>query len=229
MENLARRMASGWPRRGHKLLEMFCADGYFLEMFWHFGFDVTGHDQSPRLLGMARERLKNTADFALSHPESLPYDDHCFDYVVCLAGLEFAENPQALVSEMFRLATRGVLLAFPSAWSLYALGSCWGRRSGGKFFSPLRISSMIRRADESGTGKLSWGSTLLGPGWSWEMPRLSRINSASGPLPIGAVNVVRVDFNPPLGSSSILVTGKRSLRRETASSSVGRVSKLGRR
>lgn len=228
MENMARRMTSGWPRRGHNLLEMFCSDGYFLEMFWQSGFDVTGQDQDMDLLTKARKRLKNTADFALSHPESLPYDDRSFDYVVCLVGLESAENPSGLVSEMFRLATRGVLLAFPNAWSLHGLGRFLGRRPAGeKFFSPVRVSSMMRKADKSGVGKSSWASTLHWPGWTWKMPSLRRLNFAVAVPPMGAITMVRVDFNPPLGiSTSILVTGKRALRAETVSSGVGRVSKV---
>lgn len=228
LTNLTRRMTSGWPRRGRNLLEMFCADGYFLEMFWHSGFDVTGQDQSPNLLGMARSRLKNTADFVLSHPEGLPYDDRSFDYVVCLVGIEAVENTSGLINEMFRLATRGVLLAFPSYWSLHGLGCLIGRRCAGeKFFSPARISSMMRRADNTGTGKASWASSLHGPAWTWAMPRLTGFNYAACPLPLGAINMVRVDFNPPLGSNSILVTGKRALRRQTASSGVGRVTRFG--
>jgi hypothetical protein len=222
-------MASGWPRRGHNLLEFFCADGYFLDMFWQSGFDVTGQDQSPNLLSQARQRLKNTADLTQAHPEHLPYDDRSFDYVVCLAGMEFAENPPAMVREMFRLATHGVLLAFPSSWSLHFLGRFLGRRRPGqKFFSPVLISNMIRRADESGRGKSNWSSTLLGPGWTWGCQRLTRVNLFTCPLPLGAVSMVRVDFDPPLGASSrILVAGKSRLRREAATSGWGRSLRKG--
>lgn len=228
LEKLIRRMTSGWPRRGHNLLEFYCAEGYFLEMFWQSGFDVTGQDQSARLLSLARERLKNTAELTQAHPEKLPFDDRSFDYVACVSGLEFAPDPQALVREMFRLATRGVLLAFPCSWSLHGLGRLLGRRAGRRFFSPLRVSTLIRRADESGAGKTSWTSILLGPAWTWKTPGLNRLNFAAGPLPLGAVTVVRVDFNPPLGSGRLLVAGKRSLRRETAPSSLGRMGRIGR-
>lgn len=226
VDRLARRMTSGWPRRGHNLIELFCADGYFLETFWQSGFDVTGQDQSAELLEKARSRLKNTADLTQAHPEHLPFDDRSFDYVVCILGMEFAENPPAMVREMFRLATRGVLLAFPSSWSLHGVGRFLGRRRvGQRFFSPISVDAMIRRADESGVGKVSWGSTLLGPGWTWKRPGLSRVNFAAGPLPVGAVSMVRVDFNPPLGASHMLVAGKSRLRRETATSSMGRIGK----
>lgn len=219
VEHLARRMTSGWPRRGHNLIELFCADGYFLETFWQSGFDVTGQDENAPLLEKARSRLKNTADFTQAHPAHLPFDDHSFDYVVCLAGMEFAEHPPAMVREMFRLATRGVLLAFPNAWSLHGMGRFLGRRRAGqRFFSPLSVATMVSWADESGVGKSSWGSTLLGPGWTWKRPGLSRVNFAAGPLPMGAIAMVRVDFNPPLGASHLLVAGKSRLRRETATS-----------
>lgn len=217
-------MTSGWPRRGHNLLEFFCADGYFLEMFWQSGFDVTGQEEDPELLARSRERMKNAAEFTQAAHQSLPYDDRSFDYVVCLSGLEFAPRPLELAREMFRLATHGVLLAFPCSWSLHGLGSLPGRRRGERrFFSPLQVSSLISQADNSGCGKSAWGGTLYTPAWMWGLKTPGRLNAIHAALPFGAFSMVRVDFNPPLGAGTVLVTGKRRLRREAAASGMGRM------
>ena len=58
---LFQHLISQWPRRGHTLLDIGCGAGIFLEMLWHYGFDVTGFDTSTELLDMARERLGNRA------------------------------------------------------------------------------------------------------------------------------------------------------------------------
>lgn len=225
IEGLARRSSSVWPRRGHNLLEFCCADGYYLEMFWRSGFDVTGQEQSPNLLCLARDRLKNAAEFVQVNPVSLPFDDRSFDYVACLSGLEFVDDPVAMLREMFRLATRGILLAFPCSWSFFALGSLLSKKGRQrKFFSPLQISSMLSQAEESVCGKKYWSGTLTGPAWSWSIKSLESLNLAAVPLPLGTIGMVRIDFNPPLGMTKILVSSKRSFKRETAVSGLGRVN-----
>lgn len=230
LELLARRMSSGWPRRGHSLLELYCANGYFLEMFWQSGFDVTGQDQSPELLAKSRERLRNAAEFTQANPEQLPYDDGHFDYVVCLAGMDFAEDPPALVKEMFRVAAKGVLLAFPSSWSLHCLGSFIARKRRAqsvnnapkRFYSPLKISTMLNQA---GDGTSNWASALIGPAWSWKLRWMRWLNQVHFPFPFGAISMVRVDLEAPLAGDGLIVGGKRSFKREAATSSLGRMSK----
>lgn len=71
---LFQHLISQWPRRGHTLLDIGCGAGIFLEMLWHYGFDVTGLDTGTDLLDMARERLGNRAEFQLGRPEHLPFD-----------------------------------------------------------------------------------------------------------------------------------------------------------
>ena len=49
---LFQHLISQWPRRGHTLLDIGCGAGIFLEMLWHYGFDVTGLDTGTDLLDM---------------------------------------------------------------------------------------------------------------------------------------------------------------------------------
>ena len=71
--SLFQRLVSQWPRRGKTLLDVGCGAGVFLEMLWHYGFDVTGFDTSPELIEAARERMGNRADFQLGKSDYLPF------------------------------------------------------------------------------------------------------------------------------------------------------------
>lgn len=119
---LLRHMIAGWPRRGHNMLELFCGSGRFLENLWEAGFDMTGQEHDQGLVRQARRRLGNRVSITLNRPEHLPFDDQSFDYVACINGLEFAEQPEAVLEECFRLASLGLILAFPGSFSLHGLG-----------------------------------------------------------------------------------------------------------
>ncbi|MDL2285409.1 class I SAM-dependent methyltransferase [Desulfovibrio sp. OttesenSCG-928-F07] len=159
-EAMVRKMTAGWPRRGRSLLEMYCGSGHFLEPLWQSGFDVTGQEENANLLASARKRLGRTVDFTQSKATHLPYDDNHFDYVVCLGGLEFAENPQAVVNEAFRLATMGVLLAFPGAWSLHRLiWGLYGRKKAVAEYAEAHKKHAANAADENIKNTDSFKST----------------------------------------------------------------------
>ncbi len=229
-EAMVRKMTSGWPRRGRSLLEFFCGSGHFLESFWQSGFDVTGQERSDYLLAQARKRLGNVAEFTQGSPERLPFDDKAFDYVVCLGGLEFSQDPSAVLSEMFRLASLGVLLAFPNSWSLHGLGWRFSSRKGKqaqdndfyKLISPLQVQGWLRKSGKG--GKASWLSNMLGPRWSWKMHNWQgRLNLVSLPLPLGAFSLVRVDLAPALAGNQLLISNRRPLAAGAASGGLGRV------
>ena len=107
---LFQHLISQWPRRGHTLLDIGCGAGIFLEMLWHYGFDVTGLDTGTDLLDMARERLGNRAEFQLGRPEHLPFDDEEFDYAALLTVLEYVDNPEDVLREAIRVSHRGVII-----------------------------------------------------------------------------------------------------------------------
>ncbi|MDR2893745.1 MAG: class I SAM-dependent methyltransferase [Deltaproteobacteria bacterium] len=155
---LLRRMIAGWPRRGHNLLELFCASGRFLESFWEAGFDVTGQEQNQELALLARKRLGRRVDISLNNPEQLPFEDHSFDYVVCLNGLEFAENPAAVLREAGRLASRGLLVGFPNAWSLRGICARMGQRNAASTIQNAPV------APGQSTLEASINSALAAPG-----------------------------------------------------------------
>jgi len=219
-ESLASKMTSGWPRRGRKLLEIRCGDGYFLEAFWQSGFDVTGQERDPGLFEKARLRLKQAAEFTLGHEEHLPYDDGAFDYVVCLNWSAFTSDVQPLLEEMFRLATAGILLAFPSVWSCHGLGQNFFPQASAKFVSPWKIYRRLRTLDPEGRPR--WAANLLGPAFSWRGDGLlARLNRISIPLPLGAFSLVRLDLSASQTGTPLIIR-RRAMAHEAAANGLSR-------
>jgi len=118
---LVRHLISGWPRRNQRLLEVGCGTGFFLHLFYDSGFDITGLDSSPDMLQAARQRVGRCADLHLGHADHLPFDDKEFDFVALLTVLEFLPDPAAALREAYRVARKGILVAFLNKLSLYYL------------------------------------------------------------------------------------------------------------
>ena len=220
-QDLLRELLSGWPRRARSVLVFNAGSGEFLETLWEAGFDVTAQESDQEYLALARERLGSRADFVLSAPDHLPFDDCTFDYAVAVAALEFWENPEAVLREIGRVACNGLILIFPSAWSLFAL-EC--RLRGKKnlcstalplLHSPRTITRLVRRV--FGKKKLAWLSVLPGTSHTWRHNRwLAPVNSLHLPLPIGAFAGLRVDFGPMYTGTPLL------LRASSPMASVGK-------
>ena len=141
-KSLLQKLLSPWPRRGHSLLEVGCADGQFLELFWQSGFDVTGLDRHSPLLAQARQRLGCRVDIQVGAADALPYDDNAFDYVALMAPLPaartalvdaMAEGEEApgvspardILREAVRVAAKGVMLR---CWNPCSLAGLWRQR-----------------------------------------------------------------------------------------------------
>ena len=125
--DLLRALLAGWPRRSRSMLVFNAGGGEFLETLWEAGFDVTAQDSDPEYLELARKRLGSRAGFVLSAPDHLPFDDCFFDYAVAASALEFWEDPEAVLREIGRVACGGLIVIFPSTWSVFNL-ECRVRR-----------------------------------------------------------------------------------------------------
>jgi SAM-dependent methyltransferase len=201
-------MVSSWPRRTSSLLEIGCGAGHFLELFWEAGFDVSGIDASRPMLDAAKKRLGCRVELHLGNAGLLPIDDQAFDYAVLVTALECMENPEEVVAETFRIASKGVLIAFLSRWSLYwvekqlsAMAACAfaakGRRqehaaAGCKWFSPLQMWKLSRKV--SGRPAV-FRSTLFAPSPCWRKNSwLPSVAPRWSIAPFGAVAAVRTDL-----------------------------------
>ena len=198
---LLERLISGWPRRGHKLLEIGCGTGRFLDLFYHGGFDVSGIDPTPDMLAMARERMENRVDLHLGHADHLPFDDNEFDYAAMLTVLEFTPEPGKAVLEAARVARKGLLIGFLNKHSLYYLSHglrfpfCPSKNMlrQARWFSPPQMRSLIQNT--IGLKPIYMRAVLPGPKRTWrdEAP-WKWVNGFMYPSPLGAYCAARVDF-----------------------------------
>ena len=199
--DMLRNLLSGWPRRARSVLVFNAGSGDFLETLWEAGFDVTGQDSDQEFLDQARQRLGKRADFVLSAPDHLPFDDSSFDYAVAVAALEFWDNPEAVLKEIDRLACSGAILIFPNAWSLFHL-ECRTRARNSLCSSALPLMqsplSLLRMSRQVfGKKKTAWASVLPAFSPTWRAGGLFRLlNAPQFPLPLGAFAGLRIDFGP---------------------------------
>ncbi|MEO1181022.1 MAG: bifunctional 2-polyprenyl-6-hydroxyphenol methylase/3-demethylubiquinol 3-O-methyltransferase UbiG [Cyanobacteria bacterium J06636_28] len=98
-----------------RVLDVGCGGGYTCEFLAQRGAIVTGIDPSAACIEVAK-RHSSTMGLAINYQvgmgESLPFDDGCFDVVVCVDVLEHVESPAATVTEISRVLRPGGLFCF---------------------------------------------------------------------------------------------------------------------
>ena len=91
---------------GTRLLDVGCGTGLALVLAAHRDAVPSGLDISPRLLGVARERLPD-ADLREGDMESLPFGYAAFDAVVGVNAFQFAGDPRRALSDAARVTRPG--------------------------------------------------------------------------------------------------------------------------
>lgn len=245
-------MISPWQRRNHSLLDIGCGAGHFLEMFHDGGLDVTGIDRSESMLEKARKRMGTRATLRVGDAGRLPFDDDEFDYVSIITALECMENPKEALAEAFRVAQRGVVIAYFNSWSLYRqecrFSRFWRRLSNsrnarnrekegvsppeGDFvpdrryvlkFNWFNLFSICRLVrNVSGKNLSSFRSSLFSPSFFWRGYKPFSLSWAHL-FPFGAISVVRVDLMPVAATATVIRTAKRA-RTQAAQAAAGAVS-----
>lgn len=105
------------PSAGQSLLDVGCGSGYFSEQFSHKGLVVTGLDSDARMLDYA-SRHKGEVRYLEGNAEALSFVDNSFDYCSAITSLCFVERPQHALSEMQRVARKGIILGLLNRHSL---------------------------------------------------------------------------------------------------------------
>ena len=205
------RLYGVWPRRGKKMLVMNAGNDHFLHCLWQAGFDVTAQDDTPEFLQKARESLGNRAEYLLAAPNHLPCEGDTFDYVV-VSGFEYWLDHAAVLQEIHRVVTGGVIILFSNAFSLHRLGwkLCGSSPAGALGALPIcphKARNLFRR--EFGASPQSWLSSLPGPAFFWKMGLANQINRWRMPLPLGAAAGARIDLLPQKGCTGIVIQAKQ--------------------
>ena len=96
------------PRQGESILDAGCGSGIFTQPLLDAGARVTGLDLSTPMLKWARGHLPGD-DFSclVSDMRALPFNDGQFDKTVSITALEFIEDAQSAIDELFRVTRPG--------------------------------------------------------------------------------------------------------------------------
>jgi len=102
---------------GLRLLNVCCGSGMETEFLAKLGAKVTGLDISEETLARATKRAK-LFNFPLEtvqgSAESLPFESNSYDYAFVHDGLHHLSDPQKGISEMARVAKKGIFFTEPA-------------------------------------------------------------------------------------------------------------------
>ena len=88
------------------MLELGCGTGHWSEYFVNQGFEVTGVDSSDIMLELARlKSLK--VEFIKGDAQNLPYENEAFSIVSTITMLEFVDDQNMVLQEIYRVLRPG--------------------------------------------------------------------------------------------------------------------------
>lgn len=94
-----------------KLLEIGCAEGFFLKQSKLNGFNIYGVDISSYIVKRAKKYLNSDNIYCLDlSQDKLPFKSSYFDIITMLDSLEHIENPQHALREIYRALKNNGLL-----------------------------------------------------------------------------------------------------------------------
>lgn len=101
--------------QGLRVLDVGCGGGYTCEFLAQRGAMVTGIDRPAACIEAAQchaEAMGLTIDYQVGMGETIPFEDDCFDVVVCVDVLEHVKSPAATVTEIGRVLKPEGLFCF---------------------------------------------------------------------------------------------------------------------
>ena len=99
------------PEDGGEVLDVATGTGLVAAELLHRGFRVTGLDQSPGMLDVARRRLADRVPLVEASADALPFADGAFDHVTFTYLLRYVEDPGATLAELARVVRPGGIVA----------------------------------------------------------------------------------------------------------------------
>lgn len=105
-----RYLVSRLPRGGH-VLDVATGTGLVAAELRRQGFVVTGVDQSPEMLAIARHRFGTQVRLINASAEALPLGSGSFDHLTFTYLLRYVADPKATVAELARVVRRGGYVA----------------------------------------------------------------------------------------------------------------------
>ena len=152
------RDAAGVP--SPRVLDLGCGTGALAACLLDAipGCSLAGVDLSPRMVEVARARLRDRAEVLLGDAERLPFHDAAFDVVVCNDSFHHYPDPERAVFQAWRVLATGGALVLGDVWQpapARALMNAWMPRS---HEGDVRIYSEAELRDVLGTwfNQVSW-------------------------------------------------------------------------
>ena len=99
------------PADGGEVLDVATGTGLVAAELLRRGFRVTGLDQSPEMLDVARRRFGNRVALVEASAEALPFADETFDHLTFTYLLRYVEDPGATLAELARVVRPGGIVA----------------------------------------------------------------------------------------------------------------------
>jgi len=89
-----------------EMLELGCGTGHWTNIFVNHGFNVTAADISDEMLKLAK--LKNIeAEFIKADSQNIPFPDNSFSAVSSITMLEFVNDQDKVINEIYRVLKPG--------------------------------------------------------------------------------------------------------------------------
>lgn len=106
-----RFLVSRLPRDGGHVLDVATGTGLVAAELLRRGFGVTGLDQSPEMLDVARTRFGGAVELVEASAEALPFPDSSFDHLTFTYLLRYVDEPAATLAELARVVRPGGTIA----------------------------------------------------------------------------------------------------------------------
>ncbi|MCX6739157.1 MAG: class I SAM-dependent methyltransferase [Candidatus Parcubacteria bacterium] len=115
-------------KKGMKILDLACGQGFFSEAFVREGVEVIGVDISSNLIKMAKERVRGAKFFVASAEKISFIPDHSIDVVLVTLAIQNIQNISAVFCEVKRvLSPKGKMFLVLNHPSFRIPGaSAWG-------------------------------------------------------------------------------------------------------
>jgi demethylmenaquinone methyltransferase/2-methoxy-6-polyprenyl-1,4-benzoquinol methylase len=106
-----RAMVSHVPNDGSSVLDVATGTGLVAEQLLARGHRVTGLDQSPDMLAVARQRFGDRVDIVEASATDIPFPNASFDHLTFTYLLRYVDDPGATLAELARVVRPGGTIA----------------------------------------------------------------------------------------------------------------------
>lgn len=106
-----RFLVSRLPRDDGRVLDVATGTGLVAAELRRRGFSVSGVDQSPEMLAVARRRFGDEVELVHASAEALPFADRSFDHLTVTYLFRYVADPGATLAELARVVRSGGVIA----------------------------------------------------------------------------------------------------------------------